>query len=332
MKPDIADVVKALPGKEARTPRLAAKADVSELPDGRKVADLSRGALAEALRGLKIPGVSAGNTMEANVALYAETIKQAVTVGRDPASIQRAVTPLVDSAKKLAPFAGRDPSSLDAQVATMLFGPSAAEAGGAKGVAEGAAKLTERKTLNAAGFADDNGGFKDKKDRVSAESSLRDDYTKASASFMTIRDAKNRIDNLDKSGAGDMALIFQFMKILDPGSTVREGEYATAKNAAGIPETLRATINHWLGEGSLSEESRRQFKSQAEKIYQAQAAQHDKTTTQFANIAKRQGLNPDNVIIDQKPGEKSLGGVTSGGLKWRAVGVPSPPDGFKIVP
>jgi len=33
------------------------------------------------------------------------------------------------------------------------------------------------------------------------------------------------------------------MKILDPGSVVREGEFATAQNSAGIPERIRAKYN-----------------------------------------------------------------------------------------
>ena len=37
------------------------------------------------------------------------------------------------------------------------------------------------------------------------------------------------------------------MKMLDPGSTVREGEYATAKNTAGIEQGLRNSLNAALG-------------------------------------------------------------------------------------
>ena len=46
------------------------------------------------------------------------------------------------------------------------------------------------------------------------------------------------------SPASDMALIFGFMKLLDPTSTVREGEYATVQNATGIPGRVTNAYNN----------------------------------------------------------------------------------------
>lgn len=69
-KADLHDVMEALPSKDKRTPMLAERMDISELPDGRKVSDLSRQELAKALAKLKIKGASPQNTAEANVALY----------------------------------------------------------------------------------------------------------------------------------------------------------------------------------------------------------------------------------------------------------------------
>ena len=36
------------------------------------------------------------------------------------------------------------------------------------------------------------------------------------------------------SGAGDIATVYQFMKALDPTSVVRETEFSTAANSAGL--------------------------------------------------------------------------------------------------
>lgn len=41
-----------------------------------------------------------------------------------------------------------------------------------------------------------------------------------------------------RSAPGQMALIFSFMKSLDPTSTVREAEYANAANTRGVPDTI----------------------------------------------------------------------------------------------
>jgi len=72
------------------------------------------------------------------------------------------------------------------------------------------------------------------------EDKLRDDFRSESKEFVKVRDAYGRILSTDASAAGDLALIFNYMKILDPGSVVREGEFATAQNSAGIPERIRA--------------------------------------------------------------------------------------------
>lgn len=43
--------------------------------------------------------------------------------------------------------------------------------------------------------------------------------------------------------ANDMAMVFSYMKLLDPNSSVREGEYANAENAGSIPEKWRNAFN-----------------------------------------------------------------------------------------
>lgn len=254
------------------------------------------------------------------MAIVSDAVKNAAAAGKDPEIIRKAIAPLVDSAKSLALKAGRDPASFDAQVDALLLNPTtqekaAAQASGeAEGKAMGAAAAAKK--LEDMGIVNPNGNFKSVDEKVKAENLLRDDYLKQSQSFITMRDAKNRLDNIEKTGAGDVALVFQFMKILDPGSTVREGEFATASNAAGIPSSVIGAYNKAVGGGVLAPEARKQIISQANKIYETQAVQHDKTTTQFANIAKRYKMDPDNVVIDLKPGGGPVTGVTPSGLKF----------------
>lgn len=249
-----------------------------------------------------------------------ETISEALKAGKDPIAVQKAVAPLVESAKNLATKAGRDPSAIDSRVLARFLQPTKVETGTAEGAAAGAKAVAEAKALNEApGSEGDNvpGGIKGK-DKIAAEGSLRDDFLKQAAPYITMRDAKNRLDNLDKSGAGDMALVFQFMKILDPGSTVREGEYATASNSGGVPSAIQGLYNKALGEGTIGDKARREILSQANKIYQSAAVQHDKLSTQFAGIAKRQGLKIENVVPDLLPAGAGES-VTPGGIKFKVV-------------
>jgi len=71
---------------------------------------------------------------------------------------------------------------------------------------------------------------------------LRKEFTKQAEKFILIRDAYTRVQaaGQEPSPAGDMALIYNYMKLLDPTSTVMAGEYATAKDAGGA----------WLDDGT----------------------------------------------------------------------------------
>lgn len=285
------------------------------------------------------------------MATVGETVKSAVAAGRDADSIRKAVAPLVESAARIAQRVGRDPAALTSSVDAMMTGPSAVEAGAVKGAAEGtsevakakvvaptlvqnktlegqaagAGEAAKQKALAAAGIQDEAAGFKSKDEKIKAENSLRDDYVKQSQQFVTIRDAKNRLDNLDRTGAGDMSLVFTFMKMLDPGSTVREGEYATAANSGGVPSAVQALYNKALGEGNIGTKARNEIIQQSNKFFTAAALQQDKNTTTFANIATRLKLDPNNVVIDLMPA------ATKAAATGKAGKLPPPPDGFNLV-
>lgn len=63
----------------------------------------------------------------------------------------------------------------------------------------------------------------------------------------------------EQTAAKDMGLIFNYMKMLDPGSTVREGEYATVEQARGIPDSIRMLYNKaWSGK-KLTEDQRQKY-------------------------------------------------------------------------
>lgn len=249
-----------------------------------------------------------------------ETIKAGLAAGKDPQSLLKVVQPLVESAKALGARIGKPPESFDAQVQALVAQPGLLETATAAGTATAAKSIAEERALGAAGGEPGATRWKDPKDRVSAENSLRDDYLKQSQTFITMRDAKSRLDSIETTGAGDMALVFTYMKLLDPGSTVREGEYATASNAAGVPSAVQGLYNKMVGGGVLDAKARTQIKSQAGKFYERAAAQHDKLSTQFANTAKRQGLRVDNVIVDLSPSERAdapTEGVTPSGVKFK---------------
>lgn len=143
----------------------------------------------------------------------------------------------------------------------------------------------------------------DLKDVVSSENTLRDDYEGRSKDFFTINDAYKRIKSAgqEPSAAGDLALIFSFMKILDPGSTVREGEFANAQNAGGVDDRIRGLYNQIRSGELLSEAQRADFLAQTESLYGAAVDTQRTVNNTYSGIAERYGFNPQNVVTFNLP-------------------------------
>ena len=130
------------------------------------------------------------------------------------------------------------------------------------------------------------------------EGGMRKEFTKASGDFVKVRDAFGKVQNASPTAAGDLALIFNYMKMLDPGSVVREGEFATAQNTAGVPDRVRNVYNRLLSGERLAPVQRQNFKTEAGNVLLSQREQQNLLEEQFKGVAGRSGLRPENVVID----------------------------------
>lgn len=144
------------------------------------------------------------------------------------------------------------------------------------------------------------GNFKDPKQQYDVESGLRKEYSGLNKGFQDVTSAYSRVQTAFKnpSAAGDMAGIFGFMKMLDPGSVVREGEFANAQNAAGVPQRIINLYNQILRGERLSPEQRADFSAQSEAIYAAERAKAENLRKQFEPIVRGSGLDPSRVLLD----------------------------------
>lgn len=102
----------------------------------------------------------------------------------------------------------------------------------------------------------------------------------------------------DPSPAGDLALIFNFMKVLDPGSVVREGEFATAANAGGVDERVRGLYNRVISGERLTPEQRSDFADRSTRLYGGAQSQYRAIAEQYAKFATSAGLPAEQVIPD----------------------------------
>lgn len=132
------------------------------------------------------------------------------------------------------------------------------------------------------------------------EKKLRDEYIGQTKDFKTIQSSWRSIKTSggEPSAAGDMSLIFGYMKLLDPASTVREGEYANAQNAGAVPDKVIASYNKLVNGQLLSETQRKDFLGQAKKQYDSRLGEYGNLKKSYTQLSKEYNLDPKRVVVE----------------------------------
>jgi len=160
----------------------------------------------------------------------------------------------------------------------------------------------ELKRAQATAAKSKGSGFDSLKDVLKYEQDLREEFTKQPAvkEYTTVRDAYGKVQGaaIDKSAAGDISMIFAYMKMLDPASTVREGEFATAQNATGVPGQVQNLYNQILSGNRLNETQRIDFQTQAKRLYGVHERQYGALRGQYEGLAQRAGIDPRRITLD----------------------------------
>lgn len=163
--------------------------------------------------------------------------------------------------------------------------------------------------------------------RPELESKFRKEYSDQTKGYTEVKEAYQRILASEPNPAGDLSLIFGFMKMLDPMTGVREGEYANAANAAGIPERIRIQYNKAIDGDKLSPDQRVMYKKQSEKLYTAAAVKEKEVRKGIERIATGYGLKTDNIFY--APNEVAPSAPTAAQPKVQEI--PAMPTGFKVI-
>jgi hypothetical protein len=129
---------------------------------------------------------------------------------------------------------------------------------------------------------------------------LADDFNKASSDFSDRTNAYIGFNEAAKSkgGAADIALVFGFMKMQDPRSTVREGEVASVKNATNVSDRIQGLYNSLLKGTILGDQQRAQVIKEAQAAYAAASLMQNRVTKTYTERAMRAGLDPRDVVMD----------------------------------
>ena len=130
--------------------------------------------------------------------------------------------------------------------------------------------------------------------------SLRKEYN-SRPEVKTFREVQTSFDKIKRAAekpdaASDLSLIFGYMKMLDPGSTVREGEFANAQNAAGIPDRIANIYNRSMRGERLNPEQRTQFVNQSKNLFESHKTAYDTAVQEYKDVAEMTGINPELIF------------------------------------
>lgn len=150
----------------------------------------------------------------------------------------------------------------------------------------------------------DKSGFK--QEQALFNDWAKNDVTKASQNVATGYEKVMSAAN-NPSAAGDLSLVFGYMKMLDPGSVVREGEFKTAAEARAaiarfnekgipLPAFLVQGVQKMESGQFLLPEQRLDFGRQAGNVYKAQLAQQKRVDATYSSRAKDSGVDPEKVV------------------------------------
>tara|TARA_R100000808_G_C2153369_1_gene163483 strand:- start:5188 stop:6423 length:1236 start_codon:yes stop_codon:yes gene_type:complete len=131
---------------------------------------------------------------------------------------------------------------------------------------------------------------------------IRDDFVSETEDFRTQQEKFAQIATFAEapSAAGDIALVFSYMTLLDPTSVVREGEYATAAQAGGTIDRATVGLYNRLIKGDVLTPSQRAgFAKAAKQLYENILTGYQETETAARQSAANFNLDFDRDVTSQ---------------------------------
>jgi hypothetical protein len=130
------------------------------------------------------------------------------------------------------------------------------------------------------------------------EEKLRKEFQTRTKTYQEVNQTYQTLQASAKSGtgAGDIALITGFMKMLDPGSVVRETEFATARDTAGLFARLENSLKKAEDGQFLQPKQRNEYVALAREYFNAAQKRADEDKKALGIVVKNYKLNPENVF------------------------------------
>jgi hypothetical protein len=124
--------------------------------------------------------------------------------------------------------------------------------------------------------------------------SLRDEYFQRTqqTKFIDASTMYHKIMSASPTASGDIAIVYGFMKMLDPTSVVRESEFATAANSGGVDSTIINQYNKLKSGQRLTDSQRIAFKNEAARVFQTYQQRQAPIDAYYQGLAQKYGIDP----------------------------------------
>lgn len=109
------------------------------------------------------------------------------------------------------------------------------------------------------------------------------------------------------SAQGDTALLYSFFKVLDPQSTVREGELDLVMSSRSIPQKFKGYAQRLANGQVLTQPEREDLLKQAERQVTARIPKAERERKNYSANAKMLQLNPDDIVPNPYAGISVMG-------------------------
>lgn len=138
----------------------------------------------------------------------------------------------------------------------------------------------------------------DLKERAQIEQSYRKEFTSLNTAYNEIKRARgNILTSLGQnSAAGDLAAATSLMKMLDPGSVVRESELTMAQNATGAIDRMYNYAQMIANGQRLNPQQRAEYVKLANELFSSADSEYNNRRQEYSRIAMDYGLKPENIV------------------------------------
>jgi hypothetical protein len=142
------------------------------------------------------------------------------------------------------------------------------------------------------------------------EMKLADDYRAQSKSFQESKSAYEQLNSTlasaTTSPAATLAAATKFMKILDPGSVVRESELGMALAASGVLDRAANYISTLQSGQKLTKTQAADFKRVSDQMFAAAQGVQKLIDADYQGKAKQYGLRPEMVVQELGQNSKAI--------------------------